>query len=494
MHRAKPSRIVTSIASIFVAFAVLVVGFIISSLFVLDVASKSANELKLDADQRAVSGLVSREIEDLSQRQSEVAWWDTSVVALSDGVDRTFFADAMLGWFPKEYGIDRSLLMSPDHQVLLHADGEEFTPDAPAQSFAAQTMDLVRQAQAKYIEQRVGKAGAFWIEGDPVRDDPVLYVYDIRRIDGEIGIVVAQAIVPDGEMVLPDGPAHILVSFRPFTPARMAAYQTEIELADFDIRLTPPLDGENVIELSSGLSNQTIYASWVSELPSHGIWAKSAPALALMLAVIAFVMLGVTIAYARLVYRTRKAEARNRYLAGHDALTGLPNRNRFELALKRDIGRNYLKKCAVLCVDLDRFKPVNDTYGHHAGDQVLRVVARRIHDVIGDLGMVARLGGDEFIALLHDAAHKDEVMMLCDRLIESVCQKISFEGHEFYVGASVGVAWWPDDGHSADMVVRRADQALYRAKELGRGRAVQAADLENDHDYTPGFAGHTLLA
>jgi diguanylate cyclase (GGDEF)-like protein len=478
MRKSDTRKIVFSIAAIFVAFVVLVVGFVVSSLFVLDVSSKSANALKLDADQRAVSGLIDREIEDLSQRQSEVSWWDSSIIALNDDVNRVFFADAMLGWFPKEYGIDRSMLVSPDQEILLHAEGEEFWPGEFADSFFRETSDLVGKAQTKYFDQRVGSSGIFWFEGDPVRDEPGLHVHDIRPIDGELGIVVAQAIVPDGEMVLPEGPAHILVTFRAFTPERIAHYASELELADFNLSLRAPQDNANVIEIDSGAGDQTIYANWVSDLPSEGIWADSVPALASMLAVIAFVMLGVTIAYARLVYRTRRAEARNRYLAEHDGLTGLLNRTQFERALKKKTDELNSDKCAVLCIDLDRFKPVNDTYGHFAGDEVLRIVAQRIEQVIGDRGFVARLGGDEFIALLEDGTSKDQVMMLCDNVIEQIGQKISIEDLELYVGASIGVAWWPDDALSADMVVRRADQALYHAKEQGRGRAVHADDMD----------------
>ncbi len=199
-----------------------------------------------------------------------------------------------------------------------------------------------------------------------------------------------------------------------------------------------------------------------------------------MLGVITFVMLLVTILYSRLVKRTRIAEARNRYLANHDALTDLANRNLFDDTLQDTINSGTLDSCAVLCIDLDKFKPVNDTFGHQTGDEVIRTIAQRIESVVGEHGMVARLGGDEFIVLLHDATAKDEVMMLCDELIESVCEEIKFDSFEVYVGASVGVAWWPEDAITADMVIRSADQALYRAKALGRGRAVRADELPVD--------------
>lgn len=486
MHKRHPSRIVFSIGSIFAAFAVLVVAFIVSSLFVLDVAGKSANGLKSAADKRAVSSLLQREIADLSQRQSEVTWWDASVEAITNGVDETFFTDPMLEWFPGEYGIERSALISPDDEVLLHAENDAFVAGVRALSFASQTFDLVRRAQQNYMELRVGEDGEFWVEDDPIRGETLLFAQDIRKIDGVFGFVIAQAIVPDGELRLSDGGAHVLVVFRPFTEQRIAEYTSKNELKGFSVSDDAPIGNVGAIEVTSEITNDIVYVSWQSAFPSDGIWLDALPALAAMLALITLVMFIVTLVYARLIKRTREAEARNRYLANHDPLTRLPNRTQFDEALQKTINSGKLESCAVLCIDLDKFKPVNDTFGHPAGDVVLRAVAQRIAAVIGERGMVARLGGDEFIALLHHATNKDEIMLICDNLIESVCQEIIFEDYEVYVGASVGVAWWPEDALTADMVIRSADQALYRAKALGRGRAVRADELE--HGPTPAIA------
>lgn len=480
MNRKHPSRIVFSITSIFAAFVVLIVAFVVSSFFVLDIASKSANQLKLDVDKRAVSSLLEREIADLSQRQTEISYWDTSVEAITDGIDRAHFSEAMLDWFPNEYGIERSALISPTDAVLLHSEGEEFVEGDRALSFATQTEDLVRRAQEKYMTLRVGEDDEFWVDENPILGETKLFAHDIREIDGLFGIVMAQAIIPDGDVTLPDGPAHILVVYRPFTEQRIAKYASEIELKGFAVSNIAPTDLSNVIVVKSELTDDMVYANWVSALPSQGIWSDSMPALIAMLVVITLVMFGVTVIYAGLIKRTKEAEARNRFLANHDALTSLPNRNQFDDALQNAINGGELDSCAVLCIDLDEFKPVNDTFGHQAGDMVIRTIAQRLSAVIGEQGIVARIGGDEFIALLHHATNKIEIMMICDNLIESVRKEINYENIEICVGASVGVAWWPEDAITADTVIRSADQALYRAKALGRGRAVQAEETVVD--------------
>lgn len=481
MNKRHYNRIFFSLGFIFSAFVVLVIAFLASSLFVLDVASKSANDLKRQADKRAVSGMLQREFADLSQRQSEVTWWDDSIQAINNGIDRNFFSDAMLNWFPNEYDIDRSAMLSPENKVLLHAEGIEFVDNERASSFASQTADLVQLAQQKYLDHRIEENGEFRVEGSPILGSEPLFVMDVRRIDNVLGIVMAQAIVPDDELSLPQGPAHILVVSRPFSETRLAKYAREIDMNGLVVAsVAPQGDSENIVEIPSQITGETVYVSWENSLPSEGIWSDSMPALSAMLSIIAIVMFGVTYAYARLIERARKAEARNRYLANHDVLTGLPNRNKFDRALQGTINDGHLDNCAVLCLDLDNFKPVNDTFGHQAGDTVLRMIADRIEKLVGEKGMVARLGGDEFIVLLKECTEKNEVMFLCDNLIESVGQVVNFEDYDVYVDTSIGVAWWPDDALTADMVIRSADQALYRAKAMGRARAVRADQLETE--------------
>ena len=161
-------------------------------------------------------------------------------------------------------------------------------------------------------------------------------------------------------------------------------------------------------------------------------------------------------------------------MAAHDALTGLPNRNQFDTVFENLIGNS--DPVAVICIDLDRFKAVNDTHGHHAGDAVLRAVAKRFQDRVGDHGIVARIGGDEFIAAVTKQVDSDYLQWLGDSLVEDASQPVSYHGHELVIGASVGIALWPRDGRAAREVITAADQFLYRSKGEGRGRTTMAGE------------------
>jgi diguanylate cyclase (GGDEF)-like protein/PAS domain S-box-containing protein len=157
-------------------------------------------------------------------------------------------------------------------------------------------------------------------------------------------------------------------------------------------------------------------------------------------------------------------------LAHSDALTGLPNRLVFEDRLARTLlaAKRYEDAFAVLYVDLDGFKGINDTYGHGAGDEVLRVVARRLEAVVRESDTVARIGGDEFLILAPKVSTWSDASDLAWRVVEAMRVPIEINGTLRTISTSVGASVYPEDGDDAEMMVRRADAALYRAKSTGK--------------------------
>jgi diguanylate cyclase (GGDEF)-like protein len=167
----------------------------------------------------------------------------------------------------------------------------------------------------------------------------------------------------------------------------------------------------------------------------------------------------------------RQADARIIYMAHHDALTGLPNRTRFHDTLNQAILRGRRgAHFAVLCLDLDGFKPVNDTWGHPVGDRLLQVVAERLKKQVRETDMVARLGGDEFAIIYADINKATDITVITTRIIRAFAEPVQINGHSLAIGVSIGVAMIPQDGDDSDTIIRKADLALYRAKAEGRGR------------------------
>jgi diguanylate cyclase (GGDEF)-like protein len=167
----------------------------------------------------------------------------------------------------------------------------------------------------------------------------------------------------------------------------------------------------------------------------------------------------------------RRSEEEINRLAKYDSLTSLPNR----MVMRRTLDETLQSKdgasggCALLLIDLDRFKNVNDTLGHPIGDALLKQVAQRLTNVIGEEGQVGRLGGDEFEAVLPGQHDEGGLSALASRLIQQVSMPYMIEGHNISIGASVGIAAAPPEGCCADALIRNADLALYSAKAAGRG-------------------------
>lgn len=173
------------------------------------------------------------------------------------------------------------------------------------------------------------------------------------------------------------------------------------------------------------------------------------------------------------ISRMKANEAEAEHRAGHDALTGLPNRTQLDPAIADAIrlARRGGHKLAVAFIDLDGFKAVNDELGHEAGDALLREVARRIGQGIRAKDLAARLGGDEFVVMLNDVNRREDVEPVLARMLEALEAPVELPGGaRVGVGASVGVALWPDDGHDAAELMDAADQAMYAAKRAGKHR------------------------
>jgi diguanylate cyclase (GGDEF)-like protein/PAS domain S-box-containing protein len=171
------------------------------------------------------------------------------------------------------------------------------------------------------------------------------------------------------------------------------------------------------------------------------------------------------------VTEARQSQNRLTHMASIDVLTGLPNRQRMRELLEEAIAtaeRTHCP-CAILFLDLDGFKPVNDSFGHRIGDAVLRSVGNRLASVVGAAGQVGRLGGDEFAVVVADGQSRVAVEDLGARLIGAVAEPFFFEGLEIRIGLSVGCAFAPIDGNSVDDLLVKADLALYQAKSEGRG-------------------------
>ncbi len=175
---------------------------------------------------------------------------------------------------------------------------------------------------------------------------------------------------------------------------------------------------------------------------------------------------------ARDITDKKQIEQRILHQASHDTLTGLPNRKmldeRFKVA--KSLADRNSKQMGLLFLDLDKFKHINDTLGHHIGDIVLKSVAERLNSSIRDSDLVARIGGDEFLVLASQIKDHGDLFSIAEKLLETMREPIYVEGQNLLLSTSIGLALFPKHGEDLYTLIKRADKALYHAKNSGRNQ------------------------
>lgn len=224
------------------------------------------------------------------------------------------------------------------------------------------------------------------------------------------------------------------------------------------------------------------YISWEPDRPGAQMLRTIGPSTLLSVVMITLVCLLMvrriwtsSLSLSQSLLKLGASEAQAQHLAFHDVLTGLPNRSLVEDRLSQALAMaaRYDQRVALLLIDLDRFKTINDTYGHHAGDDLIIQVGHRLTSIVRASDTVGRIGGDEFIIVMPDVENMGQVQSLAKRIISALSESYQLFGNEAWIGASIGLTLAPKDGLDRQELMRKADIALYEAKNSGRGQFRQ---------------------
>ena len=363
--------------------------------------------------------------------------------------------------------------------TLFRAPSEATAVDLDAQ--IAATLDLLRGRLDAVPEHTV----AVVAKQDPAK--PGRRAALIQRFMDRPAIVGAVAVGTETDLSAGNARAPIVVAVRYIDTAMLKEIGERLQLTNLrKIDAEAPPAGERAIEFADAQGNAVARFAWQPTRPGGTVVASVLPFIAVALGGFAL-LVGLVLRYMRRsAEEIRAGESQLRHLALHDPVCGLPNRIYFGERLETVINdvRAGGPTAAVFYIDLDHFKDVNDTLGHHIGDELILNVTQRLSHIMRGEDLVARLGGDEFAIITHCASDSYSLQAIAGRIISAVCAPYMISGHNIIIGASIGIAVIDRRARDAADILRYADMALYRAKNEGRNRAciydaAMDADLSN---------------
>ncbi len=465
----------------------------------LYLASSHGDEIAVERQVRETRRAIENTLDELAADQEVIALWDDVVLRLRmEKPDLEWVHSYVSSYLHNLSRQDRIYILgATDAPIYASVDGARVDPSSYAE-VASSLLRLVEAVRGRLQDQNnihERLPGVPLAPESTVRtSERAVHATKVVDIFGRPAAVSVMRIVPYTDAV-PETPGRepLLVSIRFLDGAFLEEFSKQ-HLIDSP-RFSQSLDtsaGEYAAPIMSGYGNQIGYLIWRPELPGTGVMKAVTPFAVLATAIVIGIMavlatwlhraiqeqqstiieLQASEAQAQhLVIELQASEAQAQHLAFHDALTGLPNRAKFSDRINIELARVHEGvPLALLLLDLDRFKHVNDTLGHLAGDALIKEVAARLARLMKGDDMVARLGGDEFAILRPNAYDYRQVEILCQQILAAVRAPFDLLGNSAFVGVSIGVAVAPDAGNERVDLLRKADIALYGAKAEGRDR------------------------
>lgn len=458
--------------------AVLITLSALSLLFVGDIASRKADDIAIEKQVLLLENILRDRQSLLARDQLGLARWDRSVQYITLKFRASYVVDEFVSSLWYDFGHERSFLVGPGGRLLMSAWQDEVDLTARDLPHGDDLKAIADLATARHHANRTTISGGFGQKPVQAADVHHIAAFGYAEIDGEVMLTTAMAIVPDdGDVALPEGDPVILISARPVDTEFVNELNAQLEYAGLGFAR----NGDGLLPVKNVEGQVLGSFGWTLYKPGAEIWTVVVPAVLLVCGLLSAASFVLGRYISRLSIRLEESERRNRELAHRDSLSGLANRLFFDMALKEAADRLAHAPFAVIAGDLDRFKAINDIHGHAAGDEVIRTVAERLREAVGENGLVGRVGGDEFVVLVNAFRDRLRLAMLAEHIIASVSQPITLStGAVVDVGISLGIATAPEDGASARPIMATADRALYASKEGGRGRAFFAEDLPDD--------------
>lgn len=463
----------------FLLAGILIILATASLVFVGHFASEEADRQAVANQQSLLKTALDGRFILIARDQLSLARWDRAVRKISLQFDEDFVTDEFIDslWF--DFGLDRNLLVNGNNDIVADAREAEVNFDTGEMSHSDPLFQFVELARNQYLQNRIKLPDGFGQRPVPFGEEFLNPVYGFIAMDDAVALVHAMAVVPDdGTAVLPDGNPVVLISALYVDADLIKELNDQLSFSKMHFARSIALNtSHNRYPVLSSKGQFLGEFSWKAHLPGRWIWRTIIPVIIVLGSILGVVAFAIAWRIGTLTLSLAKSEEQNLHLAMFDSLSGLANRLHYNRALAGAVEQLPSRQFTLVQCDLDKFKQVNYTHGHGAGDIVIREVGGRLVNVVQDTGLVCRTGGDEFVILL-DLIDRSAINSLTNQIIQSIEQPIEVAPDIFtHVGISLGIATAPAHGDSAGKIMAAADQALYKAKEEGRNRAEFYEDI-----------------
>jgi diguanylate cyclase (GGDEF)-like protein len=444
-------------------------------------SAQRADEVSLNRDQELIRLAFASRGAHVMREVESIAATPAATASIRNSYDPQW-ADMRVGkWLEKFYGHDAVVIVDGSDQIkyALFRD-DEAAPPVDLGAELAPGLDLLRGR----LDAMPDGAVAMLAAQDPAH--PGRSTALIQRFMGKNAVAVAVAVGADADLAAGNAHAPIVFAIKYIDDDMLQDVGRRLQLTNLREVDGPAPVGAHVIEFTDAKGGAIARFAWQPTQPGGKILGSVLPFIAVALGGFALLVWLVLRYMRRTTDEIQSGEAQLRHLALHDPVCGLPNRIYFGERLETVINqvRQGGPSAAVFYIDLDHFKDVNDTLGHHIGDELILNVTQRLSRIVRGDDLVARLGGDEFAIITTCASDSYSLQAIAGRIIAALCAPYSISGHNIIIGASIGIAVIDRRAHAAGDILRYADMALYRAKNEGRNRAciydaAMDADLSN---------------
>lgn len=465
---------------VYLLAAVLITLATLSLVFVGYIASHAADEQAQRNELRLLDNALNDRSMLIARDQFTLARWNRSVenisIRFNSGFVRYEFLDSL--WY--DFGHEQAFLIDPGGILLAESSQGEASFKRKPLAASSPLMQIAQATTRRHAEKGASLDAPGTLAATRVEESAV---FAFAEINGVVSLLVAMPIVPDDDEVsLPDGPPVILVSSKALDEAFVADINSQLSFGDLRfVRETQLTTGLTNLPVAGMDGSELGKFQWVSETPGQHVWQMIVPAIIFLCGIIAASALLIAWKIGGLTTALEEREREANHLAQHDILTGLANRLQISAALETAVSGLPAKPFAIISCDLDRFKAINDSFGHGAGDEVLRQVARRLEDAVGQQGLVGRLGGDEFIILVTEGPDRKQLARLAQQILLTVPAPIPLtRTASAHFGVSLGIAMAQTAGTDSEVLLAAADAALYAAKSRKAGSFVFAGDPDID--------------